>query len=129
VSIDHVPAVVAAPRIFNSGRYQHRKKAGLPPEMKGSVCCVQGFLGTLKPLTGKENESDIIYCNKELARSFLAECLSKAWLKNDEDLRIKIAEGAYDTYKSYCSPSALGRELRHKLQLNDISSSWQKEDK
>ncbi len=44
-------------------------------------------------------------------------------LKSDEELRTKIAEGAYITYKTYCSPSVLGRELKRKLLQNHDPTS------
>ncbi len=49
-------------------------------------------------------------------------------LKSDEGLRRKIAKGGYSTFKYYCSPSALGKELRHILFQNQQLLSGKEEE-
>jgi glycosyltransferase involved in cell wall biosynthesis len=47
-------------------------------------------------------------------------------LKTDERLRTKIAAGAYKTYKTYFSPSALGKQLNLALLESKIPSRFQR---
>ena len=49
-------------------------------------------------------------------------------LKTEEGLQKKIAKGGYSTFKYYCSPSALGKELRHILFQNQQLLSGKEED-
>ena len=65
------------------------------------------------------NNENCVLCEMKNPRAIADAILT---LMNNEDLRKKIADEAYVTYQSYCSPSSLAKELKNKLQLFHESS-------
>ena len=115
IPMKKVPKMVSKFDI-NLGIFGHTNKAlqVIPTKVFDGMAMKKAMISMDSPAIRElfTHNEDIILCERSNPDS-LAEAILK--LKNDKNLREKIEENAYQLYKKFCSPEAIGKRLKQIL--------------